>query len=58
MIKDGFAITNTTSVFTLKHLEYSQIIRNLMYLMNYTRLNKAYAISKLCMYNNNPSDNH
>ena len=39
-------------------LEHSQIIGSLMYLMNYTRPNIAYAVIKLSRYTSNPSDDH
>ena len=42
----------------IRQLEYSQIIKSLMYLMNCTRLDIAYAVSKLSRYTSNPSDQH
>ena len=42
----------------VRQLEYSQIIRSLMYLMNCTRPDIAYAVSKLSRYTSNPSDDH
>ena len=42
----------------VRQLEYSQIIRSLMYLMNCTRPDIAYAVSKLSRYTSNPSDQH
>ena len=39
-------------------LEYSQIIKSLMYLMNYTRPNLSYVVSKLRRYTSNPSDDY
>ena len=39
-------------------LEYSQIIGSLMYLMNCTRPDIAYAVSKLSRYTSNSSDQH
>ena len=42
----------------IRQLEYSQIIGSLMYLMNYTRPDIAYAVSKLSRYTSNPSDDH
>ena len=41
-----------------QQLEYSQIIISLMYLMNCTRSDIAYAVSKLSRYTNNPSEDH
>ena len=42
----------------IRQLEYYQIIRSLMYLINCTRLDIAYAVSKLSRYTSNPSDDH
>ena len=42
----------------IRQLEYSQIIENLIYLMNCTRLDIAYVVSKLSRYTSNPSDQH
>ena len=42
----------------VRQLEYSQIIRSLMYLMICTRPNIAYAVSKLSRYTSNPSNDH
>ena len=42
----------------VRQLEYSQIIRSLMYLINCTRPNIAYVISKLSKYTSNPSDDY
>ena len=42
----------------IRQLEYSQIIGSLMYLMNCTRPDIAYAVSKLSRYTSNPSDLH
>ena len=39
-------------------VEYSQIIRSLMYLMNCTRPDIAYITSKLNRYTSNPTDDH
>ena len=39
-------------------LKYSQIIGSLMYLMNITRSDIAYAISKLSRYTSNPGEDH
>jgi len=41
-----------------RQLEYSQIIGSVMYLMNCTRPNIAYAVSKLSSYISNPGDDH
>ena len=40
----------------IRQLEYSQIIESLMYLMNCTRPDIVYAVSKLSRYTSNPSD--
>ena len=37
---------------------FSQIIESLMYLVNCTRPDIAYAISKLSKYTSNPNDDH
>ena len=54
--------TNTHLKKYLKHsvdqLRYAQIISSLMYLMNSTRLNIAYATGRLSRYTQNPSKNH
>ena len=42
----------------VRQLEYSQIIGSLVYLMNFTRPDIAYVISKLSRYTSNPSDDH
>jgi len=42
----------------VRQLEYSQIIGSLMYLMNCTRPDIAYAVSKLSRYASNLSDDH
>ena len=39
-------------------LEYLRIIGSLMYIMNCTRLDIAYTISKLIRYNSNPREDH
>ena len=41
-----------------RQLEYSQIIGSIMYLMNCTRPDIAYVISKLIRYTSNPSDDY
>ena len=40
----------------ISQLEYSQIIGSLMYIMNCTRLNIAYSVSKLSKYTSNPGE--
>ena len=42
----------------VRQLEYFKIIRSLVYLMNYTRPDIAYAVSKLSRYTSNPRDDH
>ena len=42
----------------VSQLEYSRIIRSLMYLMNCTRPDIAYAVSKLSRYTSNPRKDH
>ena len=42
----------------ISQLEYSRIIASLMYIMNCTRPNIAYAISKLSRYTSNPGEDH
>jgi actin-related protein len=42
----------------ISQLEYSRIIGNLMYIMNRTTLDIAYAINKLSRYTNNPGKTH
>ena len=42
----------------VRQLEYYQIIISLMYLMNCTRHDIAYVVSKLSRYTSNPSDDH
>jgi len=41
-----------------RQLVYFQIIESLMYLMNCTRLDIAYVVSKLSRYTSNPSDDY
>jgi transposase InsO family protein len=43
---------------SVSQLEYSQIIGSLMYLMNCTRPDIAYAVSKLSRYTHNPGKDH
>ena len=42
----------------IRQLEYYQIIRSLIYLMNCTRPDIAYVVSKLSKDTSNPSDVH
>ena len=42
----------------ISQLEYAQIIGSLMYLMNCTRPDIAYAVSKLSRYTSNPGVEH
>ena len=42
----------------IRQLEYYQIIGSLMYLMNCTRPDIAYAVSKLSRYTSNSGDDH
>lgn len=42
----------------IHQLEFSQIIRSLMYFMNFTKPNITYLNSKLSKFTNNPSMNY
>ena len=42
----------------ISQLEYSRIIGSLMYIINCTRPNIAYAVSKLSRYTSNPGEDH
>ena len=42
----------------VRQLEYSQIIKSLIYLMNCNRPDIAYVVSKLSRYTSNPSDDY
>ena len=42
----------------ISQLEYSRIIGNLMYIMNCTRPDIAYFVSKLSRYTSNPGEDH
>jgi hypothetical protein len=42
----------------INQLEYSWIIRSLLHIINYTRLDIAYSVSKLSRFINNPSMNY
>ena len=43
---------------SLSQQEYAQVIGSLMYVMNCTRPDIAYAVSKLSRYTSNPGPNH
>ena len=43
---------------SVSQLEYSRVIGSLMYLMSCTRLDIAYAVSKLSRYTSNPNGDH
>ena len=43
---------------SVSQLEYSRVIRSLMYLMSCTRPDIAYTFSKLSRYTSNPNDDH
>jgi len=43
---------------SVSRTEYAKIIGSLMFLMNYTQPNIAYAISRLSRYTHNPSKEH
>ena len=42
----------------ISQLEYSRIIGSLMYIINCTRPNIAYAVSKLSKFTSNPGEDH
>lgn len=44
--------------YSVSQSEYAKIIRSLMFLMNYTRPDIAYAVSRLSRYTHNPSKDH
>ena len=43
---------------SVSQIEYAKIIGSVMFLMNYTRPNIVYAISRLSRYTHNPNDKH
>lgn len=43
---------------SVSQVEYARIIRNVMYLMNCTRPDIAYAVNRLPRYTHNPSSEH
>lgn len=43
---------------SMSQLEYSQIIGSLMYIMNCTRPDIAYSVSKLSRFTSNPGEDH
>ena len=44
--------------YSVAHIEYAQIIGSLMYLMNCTRLDIAYAIGRFSRYTQSPNQDH
>ena len=44
--------------YPLNQAEYAQIIESLMHLMNFSRLDIAYAMCKLSRYTHNPNNDH
>jgi len=44
--------------YSMSQLEYAKIIGSVIFLMNYTRPNTAYAISRLSRYNHNLAKEH
>ncbi|RVW14337.1 Retrovirus-related Pol polyprotein from transposon TNT 1-94 [Vitis vinifera] len=49
---------NKNREHSVAQTEYAQIIRSLMYLMNYTRFDIAYAIGRLSWYTQSPNQDH
>ena len=43
---------------SVAQIEYAQIIGNLMYLMNYTKPDIAYAVGRLSWYTQSPNQDH
>ena len=43
---------------SVSQIEYAKIIGSVMFLMNYTRLDIAYVVSRLSRYTKNPSSEH
>ena len=42
---------------TVSQIEYTKIIGSVLFLMNYTRPNRAYDVAKLSRYTHNPTKN-
>ena len=59
--KDDFGVAKTpldNRGESISQVEYSRVIRSLMYLMSCTRPDIAYTISRLSRYTSNPSADH
>lgn len=44
--------------YNVAQLEYTQVLGSLMYIMNCTRPEQAYSVSRLCSYSHNPGKDH
>uniref|UniRef100_A0A2N9GAW9 Integrase catalytic domain-containing protein n=1 Tax=Fagus sylvatica TaxID=28930 RepID=A0A2N9GAW9_FAGSY len=58
---DGLVLSQSHYIkkgMDISQLEYSQIIGSLMYIMNCTRPDIAYSVSKLSRYTSNPGEDH
>jgi len=51
-------LKRNTSEISVSQPEYAKIIGSIMYLMNYTRPDIAYAVNRLSRYTHNPSNEH
>ena len=51
-------LKKNTSELSVSQSEYAKIIGSVMFLMNYTRPDIAYAVSRLSRYTHNPSSEH